>query len=253
MRILLVSDLHANAAALDAIREPCDVCICLGDIVEYGPNPSRVIAWVRQHADYCVRGNHDHGTAQNVDITGIAGFRYLTAATRHSTINAISPEDRQFLAELPTTKLITLAGKRFLLVHASPRDPLDEYVPNESAAWSARLAGWDVDYVCAGHTHQPFIINAGKTTVINPGSVGLQRDGDPRARYAIIEPDGRVVLKSLEYDVETVIDDVNRTNYDAKAKVMLADVYRTGKYQHTVNGSTGSIGVLGDARLKAIA
>jgi diadenosine tetraphosphatase ApaH/serine/threonine PP2A family protein phosphatase len=129
------------------------------------------------------------------------------------------------------------------LVHASPRDPLDEYVPADPTAWGARLHGWDVDYVCVGHTHQPFTLEVGKTKVINPGSVGLQRDGDPRARYAVIEPDGQVVLKKIDYDIDAVINAVNASPFESKAKNMLVDVYRSGKYLHPttgmVNGTNG--------------
>lgn len=243
VRILLISDLHANAAALAAIDEPFDACLCLGDLVEYGPSPREIIRWVRDKALACVRGNHDHGTAQSVEITGIGGFRYLTQATRGVTIQTISADDRRYLADLPMMKQLTLNGKRFLLVHACPRDPLDEYVPAEPTAWAARLQGWDVDYVCVGHTHQPFMLDLGRTKVINPGSVGLQRDGDPRARYAIIEPDGRVVLKQVSYDIDAVIAAVNASPFEPKAKAMLADVYRSGKYLHPttgmLNGSNG--------------
>ncbi len=235
-RILLVSDLHANAAALAAINEPFDLALCVGDLVEYGPSPGEVIDWVRQHSPICVRGNHDHGTAQNVEITGVGGFRYLTGATRQPTINLISAEQRRYLAELPMMKQLSIDGKRFLLVHASPRDPLDEYVPADANAWAARLTGWNVDYVCVGHTHQPFVLDVGRTKVINPGSVGLQRDGDPRARYAIIEPDGTVVLKSVEYDVDAVIAAVQASPFEPKAKSMLVDVYRSGKYLHPTAG-----------------
>ena len=82
MRILIIADIHANWAALDAIREPFDACLCVGDLVEYGPQPREVVAWVRENCVRCVRGNHDHGTAQSVDVFGVGGFRYLTMATR---------------------------------------------------------------------------------------------------------------------------------------------------------------------------
>lgn len=243
MRILLVSDLHANAAALQALDEPHDICLCLGDLVEYGPSPVECIDWARKHAAVCVRGNHDHGVAQSVEITGLGGFRYLTQATRQPTLQMISPEQRRYLADLPLLKQITLNGKRFLLVHATPRDPLDEYVPADPAAWEARLRGWDVDYVCVGHTHQACVLEVGRTKVINPGSLGLQRDGDPRARYAVIEPDGSVVLKKVEYNIAAVIDAVNCSPFEAKAKAMLNDVYRSGKYLHPtagmINGTNG--------------
>ena len=231
MRILVVSDLHANPAALAAVREPFDACLCLGDLVEYGPEPGPCIEWVRRNRAVSVRGNHDHGAAQEVEVQGASGFRYLTMASRKATAKKLTAADRRFLADLPTSKMLTLGGLRFLLVHASPRDPLDEYVPPDSAAWAARIAGLHVDFVLAGHTHVPFVLQIGKTTVLNPGAVGLQRDGDPRARYAVIE-DGKVELKAVEYDVEATVSAVLANGLDPMAKRMLADVYRVGKYVH---------------------
>ena len=230
MRILVVADLHANRAALDALREPFDVCLCLGDIVEYGPDPAETIAWVRQHAAHTVRGNHDHGTAQNVIVPGAAGFKYLTMVTRRATVARITPADRRFLADLPTSAMLTLDGKRYLLVHASPRDPLDEYVPNDPEAWAARVGHLRVDFVLVGHTHTQFVVDAGNgVTVVNPGSVGLQRDGDPRAKYAVIE-DGVVELKQVPYDVGRTVAAVEAGPFDPQAKRMLAEVYRFGRF-----------------------
>jgi putative phosphoesterase len=237
LRILVVSDLHANPAALAAIQEPFDVCLCLGDLIEYGPDPVACLDWVRQTGAITVRGNHDHGAAQEVETQGFSGFRYLTMATRQTTIPKLSPDDRRFLADLPTSRMLTLDGKRFLLVHASPRDPLDEYVPAEREAWAARLVGLKVDYLLVGHTHLQFSLEVGRTMVVNPGSVGLQRDGDPRARYAIIE-DGRVELKRVEYDVEQTISAITDSPLDPLAKQLLAEVYRVGRYVPvTLNGN----------------
>ena len=84
MRILVVSDIHANWAALSAISEPFDVCLCLGDLVDYGPDPLPCVRWAMEHATYAIRGNHDHGVAQDIPVTGESGFRYLTKATRPS-------------------------------------------------------------------------------------------------------------------------------------------------------------------------
>jgi hypothetical protein len=87
-------------------------------------------------------------------------------------------------------------------------------------------------------------MDVGKTIVINPGSVGLQRDGDPRARYAVIESNGRIVLKQVDYNVDAVVDAVNASPFEAKAKQMLIDVYRSGKYLHPtagmMNGTNGA-------------
>jgi len=253
MRILIISDIHSNWPALAAVQEPFDVCLCVGDLVEYGPQPIEVIQWVREHALHCVRGNHDHGTAQNIDVFGVGGFRYLTMATRPSTIELLNADDRRYLADLPTVKLFTLADKRFLMVHASPRDPLDEYVPADAAQWATRIAGFAVDYVLVGHTHQQFSMDVGKTKVINPGSLGLQRDGNPMARYAIIE-DGQIELKQIEYDYEATVAALGNTSFDLKAKQMLADVYRTGRYVHPTSGVNGHTEPNGNyAKVKAIA
>jgi putative phosphoesterase len=232
MRILVVSDLHANPAALDALSaERFDACLCMGDLVEYGPDHGPVFEWVRKHVTVCVRGNHDHGAAQRVGVQGVSGFRYLTMATRQTTARTLAPDDRRYLAALPTTAMVTLGGLRFLVVHASPRDPLDEYVYPDPAAWEPRLKGYRVDFACVGHTHTQYKLPVGRTTVVNPGSVGLSRDGDPRVRYAVIE-DGRVELKQVAYDVEATVAAVGRTELPQLAKSMLADIYRGGRYVH---------------------
>lgn len=236
MRILVVADVHANRAALEAIREPFDECLFLGDLVEYGPDPEACIDWVRTRCRRAVRGNHDHGAAQNVDVQGVVGFRYLTRATRRATAARLSPADRRFLADLPTSSMFTLGGLRFLLVHATPRDPLEEYVPTEAKLWEARVAHVKADFVCVGHTHHQFALPVGGTTVLNPGSVGLPRDGDPRARYAIID-DGNVELKQVGYDVEATVAAVAASDFEPEAKRRLAEVYRLGKYVYA-NGHT---------------
>jgi putative phosphoesterase len=229
MRILLVADIHGNFPALQAIREEFDVCLCLGDIVEYGPNPTACIDWCRRHATFAVRGNHDHGCVQKVSIYGQAGFRYLTMATRRPTLEMLSSRDQRYLSDLPTTQMVTLGRFRFFLVHATPRDPLDEYTPIEAHVWSQRLAGVKSDFYCVGHTHQQFRLPLPRGVVVNPGSVGLPRDGDPRARYAIIQ-DGQVELKQVEYDIDATIREVESSTFPPRAKELLAEVYRTGRY-----------------------
>ncbi len=243
MRILVVSDIHGNRAALDAIREPHDVCLCLGDLVEYGPEPAACIDWVRTHAHFTVRGNHDHGAAQNVDVVGVSGFRYLTMATRQGTVRMLSETDRRFLMDLPLTRMVTLGGLRFLLVHATPRDPLEEYVGPDPEAWATRLAGVRADFVLVGHTHYQWLAEVGKVMLLNPGTVGLPRDGNPRARYAVIE-DGVATLKEVEYDIEATVAALDRSGFPPEAVRQLAAVYRDGKYTHA-DGDTHPTGRTG--------
>ena len=236
MRVLLVSDIHSNWPALQAVREPYDVCLFLGDLVDYGLEPSPCIDWVRRHATHSVRGNHDHGAAQGVVISGATGFRYLTGVTRPFTSEQLTDAERGFLSSLPLTKFLTLHGKRYLLVHASPRDPMDEFAPADVDFWVRRLGGLDVDFVVCGHTHQPYILQAGKTTVINPGSIGLPRDGDPRASYAVIT-DNEIELKRVEYPVEQTVESIRLSSMADRAKEMLIEVYRTGRLLNGKNGN----------------
>jgi putative phosphoesterase len=227
MRILLVADIHANLQALQAIQEPCDACFFLGDLVDYGLEPTPCIDWVRKNATASVRGNHDHGVAQNVTVTGQTGFRYLTSVTRPLTLERITSDDRRFLASLPVTRQITLDETRFLLVHATPRDPLDEYAMADADFWAPRLATVNANVICVGHTHHPYVLEVGNKLVINPGSVGQPRDGDPRASYAVIE-DNRVELKRVEYDIEAAIRPIQESTLPETAKLLTVEVLRQG-------------------------
>ena len=227
MRILLLADLHANWPALHAISESYDACLVLGDLVDYGLEPTPCLQWVKQKATYAIRGNHDHGVAQFVKVQGKNGFKYLTGVTRQVTQERISADDRRFLGSLPVSKRVTLDGVRYLMVHATPRDPLDEYAIADVDFWSRRLADVDAQVICVGHTHHPYILEVGDKLVINPGSVGQPRDGDPRVSYAIIE-NQRVELKRIEYPVEDTVTTVLQSNLPEPAKALLAEVFRTG-------------------------
>ncbi len=227
MKILLLADIHANSIALSAIRESFDACLCLGDIVEYGTEAATCVDWVRQHAHAAVRGNHDHSTAQRVTMTKGSGFRLLAAATRELHWQSLMPAHIKFLARLPVTQTLQLDGRTFHLVHATPRDPLDEYLTNDSHAWSVRLKDIEADYVCVGHTHVPMCVELERCKVINPGSVGQPRDGDPRAAYAVIE-NGRLEFRRVEYDIDRAITQMQAAGLTGEALEIAAETLRSG-------------------------
>jgi putative phosphoesterase len=216
--------------------------VCLGDLVDYGPEPGACVEWVRRNAAHTVRGNHDHGVAQDVAIQGAAGFRFLTSITRPLAVTALTADQRRFLADLPTSRMLVLGGRRFLLVHATPRDPMDEYATADPAFWMPRIAGLEVDYLLVGHTHQPYRLQVNGTTVVNPGSVGLNRDGDPRASYAVIDDDG-VRLRRVTYPVDQTIAATAAVVANPAARQMLCDIYRGGAYvaKWPRNGSQASV------------
>ncbi|MFN0199310.1 MAG: metallophosphoesterase family protein [Planctomycetaceae bacterium] len=217
MKILLIADIHSNWPALSAITEPFDVCLCTGDIVDYGTDPVPCIDWVRQHTAAVVRGNHDHAVAQRVPVRPGAGYRQLASFTRPKHWELLSPARLKYLGRLPVTRTLTLEGQRFLLVHGTPRDPMEEYLYDNPQAWSVRLEGQEVDYVCVGHTHIPLHITLEDgRQIINPGSVGQPRDGDPRCSYAVID-NGRVEIRRVSYDIDAVLKQMREVGLDETA------------------------------------
>jgi putative phosphoesterase len=234
MRILVVADIHGNWPALKTLNEPHDLCLCLGDLVDYALEPAPCIEWVRRHAHFAVRGNHDHGVAQDIRVNGRNGFKYLSGITRLLTRERLGPDDLRLLAGLPVTKVVTIDDVRFLLVHATPRDPLDEYAPSDVEFWTRRLAGVDADVICVGHTHIPYVLEVGNKLVINPGSIGQPRDGDPRGAYAVVE-NRRVEIKRFEYPVEDTLQVIQQSSLANDAKEMLVEIFRTGKTLQRVN------------------
>jgi len=217
VRVGLLSDIHANLVALEAVLAALgavDALWVTGDTVGYGPDPSETLALLRERNALLVQGNHDRAVATG---EGLEYFhdRAAEAALRHQ--EWLSPADRDSLAALPTVVTID----RFTLCHGSLRDPLWEYVMTTRAA-GATLELTETEHCCNGHTHIPALfrlVQGGSTTatrpqpeaayrldartLINPGSVGQPRDGDPRAAYALLDTEaGRVTFYRASYRVD---------------------------------------------------
>ncbi|MEZ6062344.1 MAG: metallophosphoesterase family protein [Planctomycetaceae bacterium] len=230
MRILLLADVHANWPALSAIDESFDACFFLGDAVDYATDPAPCIEWLQKYASVSVRGNHDHSVAQRVTMRPAGTFRRIAAAMRPQHFRALNDEHLTWLARMPVTQHLSDGRHSYLLVHASPRDPMDEYVPDVVEQWAQRLEHVDVDFVCVGHTHVPMHLRLERTQVINPGSVGQPRDGDPRAAYAIIE-NGKVEFRRVAYDVDRTIDHMRKSGIEDDIIDIAESVLRTGGRQ----------------------
>lgn len=124
MKIRIISDVHGNAEALNALDESYDELWVLGDLVTYGPEPAEVVRHLRQHASLIVRGNHDHAVGYNVDPRCSPPFRAMAEATRQHAMKTLADDDKRFLRDLPLTASVERDGQRFLLCHATPSDPL---------------------------------------------------------------------------------------------------------------------------------
>ena len=221
MRTLIVSDIHSNLEALDAVLAHADReggfdrIWCLGDLVGYGPDPSACLGLLREFDLVAVAGNHDYAAAGVIDASDFNGAAF---AAIQWTAEQLAADDKSFLAGLPMVS----QQPPFTLVHGSLRDPIVEYLTHPSQAL-ATLELLTTPYCLVGHSHYPFICreNAGwplflalpdgqpvaldgERCIVNPGSVGQPRDRDPRSGYAVFDSDGPSVEHfRVEYDIAT--------------------------------------------------
>jgi putative phosphoesterase len=222
MRLAILSDIHANLHALEAVwadvelQKP-DRIYCLGDLVGYGAYPNEVVDFVRSRAVPTIMGNYDEGVGFDLDDCGCA---YRGAAERERgdvsrlwSQEHTSVENKAFLQGLPMQIRLEESKPTLLLVHGSPRK-INEYLfedrPPATFERLAALAGTDL--VVFGHTHRPYQKRVGKALFVNIGSVGKPHDGDPRACYAVLEL-GRergVELRRVDYDVAAAAEAVRR-------------------------------------------
>ena len=241
MKILLLADIHANWPALSAIDEDFDVCLFVGDAVDYATTPVQCVEWLQKHATYWVRGNHDHSVAQRVAVRPGGTFRKMAAAMRDHHFKVLTDAHLTWLAQMPVTQHVTIGDHSFLLVHGTPRDPMDEYISDTKELWESRLEHVDVDFVCVGHTHIPMELQLSNTRVVNPGSVGQPRDGDSRAAYAIIE-DGRVHLRRVEYDIDQTVRDMIEAGIEHNVVRKANTILRSGGAERSASRGRGESG-----------
>jgi putative phosphoesterase len=227
MKVAIISDIHANLEALNSFPESYDQLWVLGDLVNYGPNPSEAVEWVRERAAIIVRGNHDNAIGFGEDCRCSARFREMAEATCKLTESLLSSEQKTFLRDLPDCVCRQIDNTIFFLCHATPSHPLFEYRAADSPKWELEEAAVGANVVIAGHTHRPFVRTVADKVVANPGSLGQSRAGDSRARYAIWH-DGRIELKSYAYPVEETIAKIHALPLPEGVKRDLATVLRTG-------------------------
>lgn len=233
MKILIISDIHANHAALEAVTEDAggevDHVWCLGDIVNYGPQPGECLDVVKKVSDRIIRGNHDNAVGLGVDCGCSVKYQALADACKEFTKAVLGKEDRELLATFPLVDKFTINGHRFLLSHGSPNGDMYKYIkPSVSdSALLEELEGVDADFVFLGHTHEPMIRKLDRTTVINPGSVGQPRDGSPLASYALWK-DGHVEIKRVEYDLDKTLTALTGTGLKDTDVDTLSKILREG-------------------------
>ena len=219
MRIAVISDIHANLHALEAVLTDVDAAKvdeiwCLGDLVGYGPRPNECVALVKDRATLCLVGNHDLAVLGQIDLATFAGEAGEAARWTATVLDEASAAYLGTLSPAGKAEGVTLA-------HGSPRDPVWEYVLNAAAA-AAALAATEDPLVLVGHSHVALAIASSEGALtggqapggievdlaaaqhlLNPGSVGQPRDDDPRAAWLVIDTASRrATFRRTEYPIE---------------------------------------------------
>ena len=208
MRFGVISDIHGNLPAFEAVCEAMpsvDRLLCAGDAVGYNPWPAACVDRLRELGVVTVQGNHDRAVA----VDGGRGFNAMAKAGVRHAREQLGDADIEWLRSLPTEQFV--ANGRIHMVHGHPDDP-DRYTyPRE---FSVSMLAEGVDVVIVGHTHVQASRRVDGGVVLNPGSVGQPRDGDPRAAFAVVELDDEdddvptVETHRIEYSIDRVIEAV---------------------------------------------
>ncbi len=231
MQILILSDLHANLYALQAVLADAEgqyqQIVCCGDLVGYNPHPAPVLEWTKANCGRVIRGNHDKVVAR---IDDLEWFNEVAKQAAVWTMQELNPEQTEYLRSLEKGPVRL---EHFHVWHGSPRDE-DEYVINKSGA-SHCFPLFELPLAFFGHTHLQggFFSKYGRIGTIpavqtklceaviglepdvlymvNPGSVGQPRDGDPRAAYAIYDTEQKIVrLRRVGYAIQQTADDIRK-------------------------------------------
>lgn len=240
MNYLILSDIHANLTALEAVLSDTtdyDAVWVLGDLVGYGPDPNECIERVKGLPGLvCLLGNHDAAVLEQInDITFNPTARQAIRWTR----SAITAENMDYLKKLPESSRVG----EITLVHGSPREPIWEYLLDTRNA-TENFDYFGSPYCFVGHTHLPTLFtlknghayadlivpeknkkfNLEPRAIINPGSVGQPRDRDSRAAYAVYNEEDRTVhFKRVPYEVEKVQDRMQQANLPLRHIQRLAE------------------------------
>jgi diadenosine tetraphosphatase ApaH/serine/threonine PP2A family protein phosphatase len=239
MRALVISDIHANLSALEAVLEaagPLDAAWCLGDLIGYGPDPNECIARVRALPNLkCIIGNHDAAALNHIDADS---FNPEARTAIHWTQKALTLESKAFLQGLPEKIRLEEAT----LAHGSPRHPVWEYLLDTRTA-TINFEYFDTPLCIVGHTHLPVlytlqdgnhlarlsipdanqVIPLPDRAIANPGSVGQPRDRDPRAAFAIFDSEARTWdYRRVEYDVPLVQERMRKAGLPERHIVRIA-------------------------------
>lgn len=214
MKIGFISDIHANEPALLAVLQEIedqdiDEILCAGDVVGYNAFPNQVVGHLRENDVTSIRGNHDEAVLTSTPINFNISAKRAIDWTRRN----LSSESLSYLETLDYEYRAKKGDLDVYMVHGSPKDKLNQYVRKDSITENKIQSWFDTvpDIIILGHTHQQFVRQTDIATVVNPGSVGQPRDGDPRAGYAVLDVSSNEINSHrVEYDIEKAADQTQK-------------------------------------------
>jgi putative phosphoesterase len=224
-RLAIISDVHANLDALDAVlgQVEGEEVVCLGDLVDYGAQPNEVVARIMRVGAKTILGNHDSAA-----LTGDTSlFNAKAAMSSIWTRTKLTEDSKLYLRALPEELRMQVDGVKLYFTHGSPDDHLWEYLDprTDSDLFGNFLDRLKVDGIGLGHTHLPYVWRDGTRVIFNPGSVGQPRDGDWRAAYAVLTVDGGSVgveLRRVQYDFQRAASKIREAGLPASHAERLA-------------------------------
>lgn len=237
MKLAIIADIHANIVALDAVLQDIDTqkvdqIICLGDLVGYATFPNEVINRLRERGIFTIQGNYDESVAEDLLACGCdykdpkalenAGMSLVWSQEN------VTSENKRWLKQLPKEHRMTVEGKEVYVVHGSPRRN-NEYLYENSAEIYEILQEYTFDLLLCGHTHKPFMKMINGRCIVNAGSAGKPKHGNPRATYVILTIDPQ----SISYTSREVTYDYEKTaaaiEDEPGMPSAFADLFRTGR------------------------
>jgi len=215
MKIAVLSDIHGNYPALQAVledtdRKKADAVYCLGDLVGYYCLFNEVIREIRERRIPVIMGNHDYALLYR---EGVIDRSKTATAILKRQLREITPSNLDFLRSCPKSMEFSLGGKRFFCVHGGLGDFTDEYIKEINEEYF-RLHDFRSDVLISGHTHCPGIQRAGQHLYMNPGSVGQPRDGNSSASYLMVSDDQYELIR-VPYDIDAMTAEMAKNNYDS--------------------------------------
>ncbi len=206
MKVALISDVHANVIALRAVLadmsgRDVEAVLSAGDVVGYYPYPNETIDLFRERSIVSIQGNHDRAVLS----APVPSMNSWASSAVSWTLSHLTDSSVEYIRAMPRHRSLAVDGVRVAVYHGAPFD--DDHYLFEGEATESVLQSTGCELLVLGHTHVPFIRRYRSGMIVNPGSVGQPRDGDPDASYAIYDTEARrAIIIRVPYDIVTVAE-----------------------------------------------